>query len=169
LDALAIDTAIFDVSSRFCGIGGLQKALMILLHRPLHGLEQTSFGVDIFLSETLPLLDHDPSSIRKQTESLGEGNTFLLHDETKDIPADIADEALPSLSFGIDLEAWSPVVVKWATRYKPASLTANIHIAPDQIDDLYRQSDPFPRVVVERDCHQVSRRGVRPHPASSHP
>src|SRR5690606_39188200 len=82
------------------------------------------------------LRDHDAGSVGQLAERFGKTEAFVLHQEIERIATDVAHPALPDLPLGVDLQAGASVIVPRAIRHVVASLTAQLKLAADQIDNI---------------------------------
>ena len=126
---------------------------MKLLLGPSGGLVEGVFVVgrswlDPFLSLRLEL---NTGPVGEDAERFDEVASFALHDEVKDVPADVADPTLPGLSLLIDLQAGARVVVPRAEADEAASLSAQVDRTADQVDNVDRLTDLILRVAKRTD------------------
>ena len=69
-------------------------------------------------------------------ECFTEIDVFVLHDEGKDITADVADPAFEGLAFGIDLQARSGVIVPGTASDVISASPAERNIMSHKFDDV---------------------------------
>ena len=89
----------------------------------------------------LRFFEDNPRPIGQHFQGLAELDALDLHDERKNVAADVADPALERLPLGIDLEAGPAVVVPGTKADVVAALTAQGKMAADQLDNIDRLLD----------------------------
>ena len=99
--------------------------------------------------------------LRQHRKRFAELDPFHLHDEAEDVPADVADPALPRLPLRVDLETGARVVVPGAEGRVAAALAAELHVAAHQVDNVDRSPDLFLDVRGRSKRHRQHLRGVR--------
>jgi hypothetical protein len=84
--------------------------------------------------------------------AFAEADPLVLHHEAEHVATHIADPALPGLALRVNLQAGVLVFVPRAERNVTASLTAQLQMPTDQLDDIRRLADPFLDVLVLMSC-----------------
>jgi hypothetical protein len=81
-------------------------------------------------------LKGDSRPIGQHFEGLAEFHALGLHYPSEDIAADVANPAFERLVFGIYLETGLGVVVPGAEAHVVATLTAQLNMAADKLDNV---------------------------------
>ena len=145
-DALGCDPSFLHITPGGFGLGRFDKAMMILFFGPDHGPIQGPFiesPARRSLRANFRPFQRDARPIGQHGHRLGKRHAFHLHEKREDIAADIADPAFERLTLGIDLQTGPGVLVPGAEAHVVASLTAQLNMAADKLDNVDSLFDSF--------------------------